>query len=303
MDGALVVGVDVEVINGIVFACRANIGRRGKAVKAIRTIEANCVEFVLAGILSLIAVFALRPHDGDVGQIGVARGSREAEIGSDRRGDADALGEVDVVATVGIDTRQTDIVRHVRVMLGVPTDDEVSVALVDRSRLRVGVGVVVVGQTSGGNDIAVRADHGVEGLGGGDVFAGADGVGNDRRTVGKHSGVDGVDRTGSAVVSDLGGRPLGAVEDTVVDIVLHVEHGGDILDLFLLSSNGVDSQAHVVEVYAVAIGCVVGFAGIESDLNILRWQFSAHLCPVLIEQSGSTGDVFPSGAAIVTILS
>ena len=114
-------------------------------------------------------------------------------------------------------------------MFGIPTDDKVSAVLVYRSHLRVGIGIAVVCESSRGKNVAVGSDNRVERLGSCNVVARADGISQNSRAVGEHCGVKGVYRTGTAVICNLYGRPLGTVVDAIIDVVFHVESGGNIV--------------------------------------------------------------------------
>ena len=323
VDCAVAIGVDVKVIDGVVLGRLRHIRGGGHAGHAADLEEANRVQLILAGVVGLVAFLALGPHQGHVGQLRIVGRGGEAEIRADARiaGAADALGEVDGVAAVGVDAGQADVVGHHRliggvpivivflrvalacVVLGVPAQDEVAAVFIDRRHLGVGIGAAVVGQSSGGENGAVRADHGVEGLGGGHVLAGADGVGQERGAVGQHGGVDGVHRAGAAVVGNPSFFPGCAIINAVVDIVLHVEHGGDIPDLVQRIggfADGVHRQSNVVDVNRITTIGSVGLADGKADLHIFLRQLQVYRRPVV--GSHSACKVIPGFAAVLAVL-
>ena len=67
MNSPFPVRISVKVIDGIIILTRLrDIRRRGKTCHAVRFEEANRIQLVLANVLCLIAVLALRPDDGDI---------------------------------------------------------------------------------------------------------------------------------------------------------------------------------------------------------------------------------------------
>ena len=243
MDVFAFIGIGIELIDGEILICFRDVDRCGNTNGVVLNEEPYCVQLIFARVLCRIAVLALRPDDGNIIDILIIGSRREVEVGADIHSaeTLGAFGEACVNTSVGVDTCHTDVVRldfvlHVCIILGVPADEEL---ITDCSHLHVGIGAVVIGQTSGRKRISVFVDQGVEGFCACRIFAGADSVDQDRSAVTEHSGVNGVDCTGSTVVGDLcvgPGNPgifiIGT--DSVIDVVLCVEHSSEVIAAAIL---------------------------------------------------------------------